>query len=125
MNKCDFNACFTTASSLSDVQDRMTIPLNLLNAPAEFYGEDIGASDDMIHALKHANLIKEVPGKDKEAFVCIVEGENLYRRVSVKCLRLTLDRKTYHEELTEYIKEAIDVFASALILTTPCPFQNI
>ena len=122
MIKYYFDACLATASSLSDVQDRMTVLMNLLNAPAEFYAEDVGAPSGMIQVLKYANLIKEVPDKTKDAFILVNDREELYRRVPAKCWRLTFDRKTYREGLTEYIKDAADVFASALILTRACPF---
>lgn len=122
MIKYYFDACFSSASSLSAVQERMTILMNLLNAPAEFYAENIGASGGMIQVLKHAGLIKEVPGKSKEVFICINEDEDIYKRVPVMCWRLTLDPKTYREGLTEYFKEVADVFASALILTKAFPF---
>lgn len=121
MTKFYFDACFASASSLSDIQDRMTVLMNLLNAPAEFYSADLGIPTGMIQTLKHANLIKEVPGKAKEAFICVDWSEDLFKRVPVKCWRLTLDRKTYREGLTEYIKEVADVFASALILTRAFP----
>lgn len=117
MTKCYFDSCFTSASSLSNAQDRLTVLMNLIHAPAEFYAEDVGIPSGMVQVLKHAHLIKEVPGKAKEAFVCIDEDEDLYKRVPVKCWRLTLDRKTYREGLEEYMKEVADVFASALILT--------
>ena len=122
MTKSYFDACFASASSLSDVQDRMTVLINLLNAPAEFYAEDIGLSSGMVQVLKHAHLIKEVPGKTKDAFVLFNWNEELYKRVPVKCWRLTLDRKTYREELEKYIKEVADVFASALIVTKAFPY---
>ena len=121
MTKYYFDACLATASSLSEVQDRMTVLMNLINAPAEFYAEDVGAPSSMIQVLKCANLIKEAPGKAKEVFICVDEDEDLYKRVPAKCWRLTLDRKAYRESLTEYIKEVADVFASALILTRACP----
>ena len=122
MTKSYFDACLASASSQSDIQDRMTVLINLLNAPAEFYAEDIGLSSGMVQVLKHAHLIKEVPGKTKDAFVLIDYAEDLYKRVPVKCWRLTFDRKTYREELEEYIKKAADVFASALIMTKAFPF---
>lgn len=122
MTKSYFDACLASASSLSDVQDRMTVLINLLNAPAEFYAEDIGLSSGMIRILKCAHLIKEVPGKTKDAFVLFSWNEELYKRVPVKCWRLTFDRKTYREELEKYIKEVADVFASALIVTKAFPF---
>lgn len=122
MTKYYFDACFASAPSLSNVQERMTVLMNLLNAPAEFYAEDVGIPGRMIPTLKHAHLIKEVPGKTKEAFICVDWSEELYKRVPVKCWRLTLDRKTYREGLEEYMKEVADVFASALILTRACPF---
>lgn len=117
MTKCYFDDCFASASSLSDVQDRMTVLMNLIHAPAEFYSADLGIPTGMIQTLKHAHLIKEVPGKAKEAFICVDWSEDLFKRVPVKCWTLTLDRKTYREGLVEYIKEVADVFASALILT--------
>ena len=122
MTKSYFDACLASASSLSDIQDRMTVLINLLNAPTEFYAEDIGLSSGMVQVLKHAHLIKEVPGKTKDAFILFNWNEDLYKRVPVKCWRLTLDRKTYREELEKYIKEVADVFASALILTKTFPF---
>ena len=122
MTKYYFDACFSSASSLSNVQDRLTVLINLLTAPAEFYAEDLGIPSGMIQTLKHAHLIKEVPGKTKEAFVCVDRSEDLFKRVPVKCWRLTLDRKTYREGLEEYMKEVADVFASALILTKAFPF---
>ena len=122
MTKYYFDACFASASSLSNVQDRMTVLMNLVNASTEFYAEDVGATSSMIQILKYAGLIEEVPGKTKEIFICINEDEDLFKRVPVKCWRLTLDRKTYREGLVEYIKEVSDVFASALILTRACPF---
>ena len=117
MTKFYFDACFSSASNLSNVQDRLAVLINLLNAPAEFYAEDLGIPSGMIQTLKHAHLIKEVPGKAKEAFICVDWSEDLFKRVPVKCWRLTLDRKTYREGLEEYMKEVADVFASALILT--------
>lgn len=117
MTKYYFDACFASASSLSAVQDRMAILMNLLNAPAEFYADDLGIPGGMIQTLKHARLIKEVPGKAKDAFILVNDREELYKRVPVNCWRLTLDRKTYREGLEEYMKEVADVFASALILT--------
>lgn len=122
MTKYYFDDCFSSASSLSNAQDRLAVLINLVNAPAEFYAEDLGIPSGMIQTLKHAHLIKEVPGKAKEVFICINEDEDLYKRVPVKCWRLTLDRKTYREGLEEYMKEVADVFASALILTKAFPF---
>lgn len=122
MTKCYFDDCFSSASSLSDVQDRMTVLMNLLNAPEEFYAEDVGIPGSMVQTLKHAQLIKEVPGKTKEAFICVNWSEDLFKRVPVKCWRLTLDRKTYREGLTEYFEEVVNLFTSALIMTTPSPF---
>jgi hypothetical protein len=122
MTKCYFDDCFASASSLPAVQDRMTVLMSLLNAPTEFYAEDVGIPGSMIQTLKRANLIKEVPGKSKEVFICIDEGEDLYKRVPAKCWRLTLDRKAYRESLVEYIKEVADVFASALIMTRAFPY---
>ncbi|MBO5742241.1 MAG: hypothetical protein J6R54_09760 [Bacteroidaceae bacterium] len=121
MTKFHFDACFASASSLSSVQARMTVLMNLLNAPAEFYADDVGIPCSMIQTLKHAHLIQEVPGKTKDAFIRVNDREDLYKRVPVKCWRLTLDRKAYREGLTEYIKEATDVFASALLLTAAFP----
>lgn len=121
MTKFYFDACFASASSLSAVQDRMAVLMNLLNAPAEFYAEDLGIPSGMIQVLKGAGLIKSVPDKTKEAFICVDWSEDLFKRVPVKCWRLTLDRKTYREGLEEYIKEVADVFASALILTRAFP----
>lgn len=121
MTKSYFDACLASASSLSDIQDRMTVLMNLLNAPAEFYAADIGLSNGMVRILKCANLIEEVPGKTKDAFVLFNWNEDLYKRVPVKCWRLALDPKTYREGLMEYIKEAADMFASALILTKVFP----
>ena len=121
MTKSYFDACLASASSLSDIQNRMTVLMNLLNAPAEFYAEDIGLSSGMIRILKCAHLIKEVPSKVKDAFILVDYSEDLYKRVPVKCWRLALDPKTYREGLMEYIKEAADVFASALILTRVFP----
>ena len=122
MTKSYFDACLASASSLSDVQNRITVLINLLNAPAEFYAEDIGLSSGMVQVLKHAHLIKEVPGKTKDAFVLFNWNEDLYKRVPVKCWRLTFDRKTYREELEKYLKEVADVFASALIVVKAFPF---
>ena len=122
MTKSYFDACFASASSLSDIQDRMTVLMNLLNAPVEFYAADIGLSNCMVRILKCAHLIKEVPGKAKDAFILVDYSEDLYKRVPVKCWRLTLDRKTYREELEKYIKEVADVFASALIVTKAFPY---
>lgn len=122
MTKYYFDACFSSASSLSAVQERMTVLMNLLNAPAEFYAEDLGIPGSMIQTLKHARLIKEVPDKTRDAFVLVNDREELYKRVPVKCWRLVLDPKTYREGLTEYFKEVADVFASALILTKAFPF---
>lgn len=122
MTKCYFDACLASASSLNDVQDRMTVLMNLTNASAEFYAEDVGATSSMIQALKHAGLIEEVPGKAKEVFICINEDEDLYKRVPAKCWRLTLDRKTYREGLAGYFKEVSDLFASALIMTRAFPY---
>lgn len=122
MTKCYFDACLATAPSLSYVQERMTVLMNLLNAPTEFYAEDVGIPGRMIPTLKHAHLIEEVPGKTKDAFICVDWSEELYKRVLVKCWRLTIDRKTYREGLVEYIKEVSDVFASALILARACPY---
>lgn len=121
MTKCYFDACFSSAPSLSEVQDRMTVLMSLINAPAEFYAEDIGIPSRMIPTLKHAHLIKEVPGKSRDVFLCVDWSRDLYKRVSAKCWCLTLDRKTYREGLEEYIKEVADVFASALILTRAFP----
>ena len=121
MTKYYFDACFATASSLSNVQERMTVLMNLLNAPAEFYAEDLGIPGGMIQTLKHARLIKEVPDKTRDAFILVNDREELYKRVPVKCWRLTLDRKTYREGLEEYMKEVADLFASALILTRAFP----
>lgn len=122
MTKFYFDECFASASSLSNVQDRMTVLMNLIHAPAEFYAEDVGASSGMIQVLRSAGLIKMVPNKTKEVFICINDDEDLFKRVPAKCWRLTLDRKTYRESLEEYMKEVADVFASALILTKACPF---
>lgn len=122
MTKYYFDACFSSASSLSAVQDRMSVLMNLLNAPAEFYAEDLSIPSGMIQTLKHAHLIKEVPDKTRDAFILVNDREELYKRVPVKCWRLTLDPKTYREGLVEYIKEVADVFASALILTKAFPF---
>ena len=122
MTKCYFDACFTTAPSLSNVQDRMTVLMNLLNAPAEFYAEDIGASGGMIQVLKYAGLIKEVPGKAKEVYICVNEDEDLYKRVPSLCWCLILDRKTYREGLAAYFEEVANLFTSALIMTSSCPF---
>jgi hypothetical protein len=122
MTKYYFDACFTSASSLSTVQERMAVLVNLLKAPTEFYAEDIGASGGMIQVLKGAGLIKTVPEKSKDAFIRVNDREELYKRIEIKCWRLTLDPKTYREGLVEYIKEVADVFASALILTKAFPF---
>ena len=118
MTKFYFDECFASASSLSDVQDRMTVLMSLLNAPSEFYADDVGIPCGMVQTLKHAHLIKEVPGKAKEAFIPINMSEDIYKRVPVKCWRLTLDRKTYREGLMEYVKDATDVFASAVLVLT-------
>lgn len=122
MTKYYFDDCFASASSLSDVQDRMTVLMSLLNAPTEFYADDVGIPCGMVQTLKHAHLIKEVPGKAKEAFIPINMSEDIYKRVPVKCWRLTLDRKTYREGLATYFEEVANLFTSALIMTTTCPF---
>ena len=122
MTKCYFDSCFSSASTLSDVQDRMTVLMNLLNAPSEFYADDVGIPCGMVQTLKHAHLIKEVPGKTKDAFILVNDREELYKRVPVKCWQLTLDRKTYREGLTAYFEDVVNLFTSALIMTTPSPF---
>lgn len=122
MTKYNFDACFASASSLNDIQNRMTILMNLLNAPTEFYAEDVGIPSSMIKTLKSARLIEEVPSKVKEAFILINYGEDLYKRVPVKCWRLTISRKAYREELEEYLKEVTDVFASTLIAIRAFPY---
>ena len=119
MTKYYFDDCFASASSLSAVQDRMTILMSLINAPTEFYAEDIGLSGGMIQMLRAAHLIKEVPGKSKEVFICVDEERELFKRVPVKYWRLTLDRKTYREGLAAYFEEAANLFSSALIMTRP------
>ena len=122
MTKYNFDACFASASSLSDIQNRMTVLMNLLNAPTEFYAEEVGIPCSMIKTLKSARLIEEVPSKVKEAFILINYGEDLYKRVPVKCWRLTISRKAYREELEEYLKEVADVFASTLIAIRAFPY---
>ena len=122
MTKRYFDDCFASAPSLEAVQDRMTILMSLLNAPTEFYAEDIGLSGGVIQMLKGARLIKEVPGKEKEVFICVDEEREMYKRVTVKYWRLTLDRKTYREGLWAYFEEVANVFASALVVATSCPF---
>ena len=122
MTKRYFDDCLASASSLEAVQDRMTILMSLLNVPTEFYAEDIGLSGGTVQMLKGARLIKEVPGKTKEVFICVDEEKEMYKRITVKYWQLTLDHKTYREGLEEYIKEVADVFASALILTKACRF---
>lgn len=122
MTKHYFDDCFASAPSLSAVHERMTILMNLTNAPTEFYADDIGASGGMIQILKYANLIKEVPGKAKEVYICVNEDEGLYKRVPALCWRLTLDRRTYREGLAAYFEEVANLFTSALIMTTTCPF---
>ena len=71
----------SNATSVADLSKRMEI-LNKL-PPKPFYASDLGISGGLINSLRYYGIIEEVPSMKKDAFVCVDENEELYKRVTV------------------------------------------
>lgn len=71
----------SNANSVENLSKRLEILTKLPKAP--FYASDLGISGGLINSLCHHGIIKEVPSMKKDAFVCVDEDEELYKKVVV------------------------------------------
>ncbi|MBR4929813.1 MAG: hypothetical protein IKZ00_03330 [Bacteroidaceae bacterium] len=97
--------------------ERITNLTKLVRLPerAVFYASELGFSGAEVASLHRHNLIKEVPGMEKEAFIP-VGPDDMYKRVKVKAWTLNVPTAVLREELRNYCLDMAAAF-SALVLT--------
>ena len=106
-----------SAKSTSDMQDRLTYIMNLTSLDrTEFYSADVGLPGGAMNSLRSCGVVSRVPGKEKDAFICIDSDEELYKRVPVNCWRLTVAPATLRLMLHEYCNEMIDLFSAVRMM---------
>lgn len=107
------------AQSTLATQERITALMILMDAPEEFYASDLGLAGHTMNSLRMIGVVREVRGKDRDAFICINEREGLYRKVQAHCWTLNVKPEVLRGQLMAYCKEMADVYASTIILLNP------
>lgn len=81
------NRYLESAPSLSNLTHRMEVLTKLCDlAPGtEFYASDLGLSGQDMNALRMNGVVRCVPGRGREEFICVDEDEDLYKKVYVHC----------------------------------------
>lgn len=97
--------------------ERITNLTKLIRLPerAVFYASELDFSGAEVASLHRHNLIKEVPGMEKEFFV-LVGGDDMYKKVKVKAWTLDVSAALLRKELCDYCMNMAAAF-SALMLT--------
>ena len=79
------------AYDLNDLTNRLSIlnKLSHLTPGAEFYASDLGLSGGTVNTLDREGIISCVRGKERDAFFCVDEYKELYKKVPAKCWKVS------------------------------------
>ena len=101
----------SNANSVENLSKRLEILRKLPSQP--FYASDLGISGGMINSLGRYGIIKEVPSMRKEAFVCMDEDEELYKKILVNGW-VVKDWNLMIMQMGRHCKNVVDVMRSYL-----------
>lgn len=101
----------SNANSVENLSKRLEILRKLPSEP--FYASDLGISGGLINSLCQYGIIKEVPSMKKDAFVCVDEDEELYKKIVVHCW-VVKDWNLMMMQMGRHCKNVVDVMRSHL-----------
>ena len=89
--------------------------MSRLESDAHFYAKDVGADGGLMNLLKSFDLVQEVPGKEKDEFVCLDDVNEIYKKVKVKCWKMMISPESLRHLLRKYAQERADIYAKLII----------
>ena len=102
------------AYDLNDLTNRLSIlnKLSRLAPGAEFYASDLGLSGGTVNTLDREGIISCVMGKERYAFLCVDEYEELYKRVPAKCWKVS---PTLRADFTKVCSEMAALYSAQIL----------
>ena len=101
----------SNANSVENLSKRLEILRKLPSEP--FYASDLGISGGLINSLCQCGIIKEVISMRKDAFVCVDEDEELYKKVMVHGW-VVKDWNLMQIQMGRHCKNVVDLMRSYL-----------
>ena len=99
----------SNANSVENLSKRLEILKKLPSEP--FYASDIGVCGGLINSLCKYGIIKEIPSMRKEAFVCVDEYEELYKKILVNGW-VVKDWGLMHMQMVAHCKNVVNLMRS-------------
>ena len=102
------------AYDLNDLTNRLSIlnKLSRLAPGAEFYAYDLGLSGSTVNTLDREGIISCVSGKERDAFFCVDEYRELYKKVSAKCWKVS---PTLRADFTKVCSEMAALYSAQML----------
>ena len=103
------------AKDTSDLTYRLSV-LNKLShlAPGtEFYAGDLDLSGGTVNTLDREGVISCVRGKEREAFICVDSFEELYKKVTAKCWKVS---PTIRADFAKFCGEMVTLYSAQLMM---------
>lgn len=103
------------AKDTSDLTYRLSV-LNKLShlAPGiEFYAGDLDLSGGTVNTLDREGVISHVRGKERDAFVCVDDYNELYRKVTAKCWKVS---PTIRADFAQFCGEMVTLYSAQLMM---------
>lgn len=103
------------AKDTSDLTHRLSIltKLSHLAPGTEFYASDLELSGGIVNALDCEDIISCVKGKERDAFICVDESEELYKKVTIKCWKVY---PTIRADFAKFCGEMATLFSAQLMM---------
>lgn len=103
------------AKDTSDLTYRLSVltKLSHLAPGTEFYACDLELSGGTVNALDLEGIISCVRGKERDAFICVDEFEELYKKVTAKCWKVS---PTIHADFAKFCGEMATLFSAQLMM---------
>lgn len=89
--------------------------MSRLEPYAHFYAKDVGADGGLMNLLKSFDLVQEIPGEEKDEFVCLDDVNEIYKKVKVKCWKMIISPEGLRHLLREYAQERANIYAKLII----------
>ena len=103
------------AKDTSDLTYRLSV-LNKLShlAPGtEFYAGDLDLSGGTVNTLDREGIISCVRGKERDAFICVDSFEELYKKVTAKCWKVS---STICADFAKFCGEMVTLYSAQLMM---------
>lgn len=103
------------AKDTSDLTYRLSVltKLSHLAPGTEFYACDLELSGGTVNALDLEGIISCVRGKERDALICVDESEELYKKVTVKCWKVS---PTIRADFAKFCGEMATLFSAQLMM---------